>query len=293
MTRIAVVAHAGKTLDGGLPELRRALARARRRRSVLGRGAEEPQGAEAGAPRAEGGRRADLRLGRRRDGAAVRRRRRRAKARIAIIPAGTANLLATNLGIPGRSRARSRSASRGRGGARRRARQRRGLRRHGRRRLRRAHDRRRRRRPEGPPRARRLHLDRREEPPGEAVRREDRRSTAPAGSRARRAASCSATSASCSAASRCSTDARPDDGRLELGVVTADGAVQWLRTLARAAVGSAERSPYARTTEARSVRIKLDRKVLYELDGGDRKKVKSLRVEVEPRRARGLRADAA
>ena len=32
-------------------------------------------------------------------------------------------------------------------------------------------------------------------------------------------------------------DARPDDGQLELGVVTAEGVVQWLRTLARTAAG--------------------------------------------------------
>jgi YegS/Rv2252/BmrU family lipid kinase len=76
-------------------------------------------------------------------------------------------------------------------------------------------------------------------------------------------------------------EARPDDGLLEVGVVTAEGAAQWLRTLARAALGSAHGSPYARTTTAHTVRIKLDRKVPYELDGGDRKKVKSLRVEVE------------
>jgi diacylglycerol kinase (ATP) len=76
-------------------------------------------------------------------------------------------------------------------------------------------------------------------------------------------------------------EARPDDGLLEVGVVTAEGAAQWLRTLARAALGSANGSPYARTTTAHTVRIKLDRKVPYELDGGDRKKVKSLSVEVE------------
>jgi hypothetical protein len=30
------------------------------------------------------------------------------------------------------------------------------------------------------------------------------------------------------------------------------------------------------------VEIKLDRKVPYEIDGGDRKKVRKLRIEVEP-----------
>jgi len=77
-------------------------------------------------------------------------------------------------------------------------------------------------------------------------------------------------------------DARPDDGMLELGVVTAEGLLDWGRMIARAAVGTAARSPFARTTKARSVKVKLNRKVLYELDGGDRKKVKSFKVKIEP-----------
>ena len=77
-------------------------------------------------------------------------------------------------------------------------------------------------------------------------------------------------------------DASPDDGRLELGVVTAEGLLEWGRMIARAAVGAADRSPFAQTTKARSVQVKLNRKVLYELDGGDRKKVKSFKVKVEP-----------
>jgi hypothetical protein len=47
-------------------------------------------------------------------------------------------------------------------------------------------------------------------------------------------------------------------------------------------VGTVSKSPHAFTTKAHSVRIKLDRKVLYEIDGGDRKKTRKLRVEVEP-----------
>lgn len=76
-------------------------------------------------------------------------------------------------------------------------------------------------------------------------------------------------------------DARPDDGMLELGIVTAEGLVEWTRTLARTAVGDPNRSPFVRTTKARSVKVRLDRKVLYELDGGDRSKVRSFKVEVE------------
>jgi diacylglycerol kinase (ATP) len=77
-------------------------------------------------------------------------------------------------------------------------------------------------------------------------------------------------------------DARPDDGKLELGVVTADGLLEWGRMLARTAVGSASKSPFAQTTKARTVKVKLNRKVLYELDGGDRTKVKQFKVKVEP-----------
>jgi YegS/Rv2252/BmrU family lipid kinase len=78
-------------------------------------------------------------------------------------------------------------------------------------------------------------------------------------------------------------DARPDDGRLEIGVVNADGITDWVRTLARTALGHAERSPLVRATSAKRIDVKLDRKVLYEVDGGDRKKVKSFKIKVEPK----------
>ena len=77
-------------------------------------------------------------------------------------------------------------------------------------------------------------------------------------------------------------DARPDDGKLELGVVTADGLLEWTRTIARTAIGSSSASPFVQVTKATSVQVKFDRKILYELDGGDRKEVKKLNVEIEP-----------
>ncbi len=78
-------------------------------------------------------------------------------------------------------------------------------------------------------------------------------------------------------------NARPDDGALELGVVTASGAVEWLRTIARAAIDTASASPYTETTRARRrIRIRLDRKVPYEIDGGDRTKAKRLRIDLLP-----------
>jgi diacylglycerol kinase (ATP) len=77
-------------------------------------------------------------------------------------------------------------------------------------------------------------------------------------------------------------DARADDGKLEVGVVTAEGVLDWSRMITRAVAGSVTQSPFAQTTKARDVKVKLSRKVVYELDGGDRTKVKSFKVKVEP-----------
>jgi diacylglycerol kinase family enzyme len=77
-------------------------------------------------------------------------------------------------------------------------------------------------------------------------------------------------------------DSHPDDGKLDLGVVTAEGLVDWSRVIARAAFDTAGRSRFAQTTTARTVKVKLNRKVRYELDGGDRTKVKAFKVKVQP-----------
>ena len=77
-------------------------------------------------------------------------------------------------------------------------------------------------------------------------------------------------------------NARPDDGLLEVGVTNADGLGQWARTLARTAVGSTAKSPFVQVTKARKIRVELDRKVAYELDGGDRTATKVLKAKIEP-----------
>jgi diacylglycerol kinase (ATP) len=77
-------------------------------------------------------------------------------------------------------------------------------------------------------------------------------------------------------------DAHPDDGLLEIGVGSADGVFQWGRTLARSAASSAKKSRFVHMTKGRSAQVKLSRKVLYELDGGDRAKKRSFRVDVQP-----------
>jgi YegS/Rv2252/BmrU family lipid kinase len=77
-------------------------------------------------------------------------------------------------------------------------------------------------------------------------------------------------------------DAEPDDGLLDLTVITAEGVAQWWGTVGRTIAGSLERSPHCRVTRGRKFKVKLDRKVLYELDGGARTKVKAYRLAVEP-----------
>ena len=76
--------------------------------------------------------------------------------------------------------------------------------------------------------------------------------------------------------------ARPDDGRLEFGVVTAKNPVQWARTSARIARGQAAVSPFVKVTQGKKVRIRFDRKVRYELDGGARPARKKLRIKIRP-----------
>jgi diacylglycerol kinase (ATP) len=77
-------------------------------------------------------------------------------------------------------------------------------------------------------------------------------------------------------------DAQPDDGLLNLGVVTASGAMDWVRTLGRSVIGDAQGSPFVETTTGQAFDIRLDKAVPYEIDGGVRKKTKRLKVKVDP-----------
>jgi len=76
--------------------------------------------------------------------------------------------------------------------------------------------------------------------------------------------------------------ARPDDGLLELGVVTAGSTVEWIRTFAKIILGRAERSPFVQVTRGQKIRVRFDRKLPYELDGGARKAARDLHIKVHP-----------
>ena len=77
-------------------------------------------------------------------------------------------------------------------------------------------------------------------------------------------------------------DARPDDGRLEVAVVTAAGPWQWARVLTRMAVGRSDQSALVNMTNGHRVDVKLNKKTPYELDGGDRPATRRLKIRIEP-----------
>ncbi len=77
-------------------------------------------------------------------------------------------------------------------------------------------------------------------------------------------------------------DAKPDDGWLEVGVATAQGALQWARTLGQMVAGRSDESPFVRTTRAKTVDVRLDPPMTYELDGGARDTVKRLKAKIIP-----------
>jgi diacylglycerol kinase (ATP) len=77
-------------------------------------------------------------------------------------------------------------------------------------------------------------------------------------------------------------NAHPDDGLLELGVSNAEGLGDWARTMAQTVIGTATKSPFVQATKAKKIVVELSRKVPYELDGGERGAVKRIKAKVEP-----------
>jgi YegS/Rv2252/BmrU family lipid kinase len=77
-------------------------------------------------------------------------------------------------------------------------------------------------------------------------------------------------------------DARPDDGWLEIGVTTAKGPIQWARVLGRMSAGRSDESPFVRMTRARKITVRLGTPMTYELDGGAKGVVTQLKAKVVP-----------
>ena len=78
-------------------------------------------------------------------------------------------------------------------------------------------------------------------------------------------------------------NADPADGRLEFGVLQAEKISDWMRMAGRQLTGNLERSPLFTTVSARRVDVRLQRSIAYELDGGARGRAKQFKVRVKPR----------
>ena len=76
--------------------------------------------------------------------------------------------------------------------------------------------------------------------------------------------------------------ARPDDGRLHLTVITPGRPVEWVRLLARLVTGRFEASPFTHATTGRVVDTRFADEARYDIDGGVRPATTRLRVEVDP-----------
>ncbi|MFA5774532.1 MAG: YegS/Rv2252/BmrU family lipid kinase [Ilumatobacteraceae bacterium] len=76
--------------------------------------------------------------------------------------------------------------------------------------------------------------------------------------------------------------ARPDDGVMEIGVVTAKGFIDWLQVLIRIVTRRAKKSETLATTHGHKISVRFGRAMTYQLDGGTRKKSKKLKVRIVP-----------
>jgi YegS/Rv2252/BmrU family lipid kinase len=77
-------------------------------------------------------------------------------------------------------------------------------------------------------------------------------------------------------------DASPVDGRLNVGVVAARSASEWLRLMASATVRRAAASSLTEMATASELTISFDRTLPWEVDGGDRKRTATYEVRCVP-----------
>lgn len=77
-------------------------------------------------------------------------------------------------------------------------------------------------------------------------------------------------------------DASPTDGRLDVGVIVARRAPDWVRLFGSVVTHRVESSPFAKVTRAEKVRIQLDRTLPWEADGGDRERTDHFEIRCIP-----------
>jgi YegS/Rv2252/BmrU family lipid kinase len=78
--------------------------------------------------------------------------------------------------------------------------------------------------------------------------------------------------------------ARFDDGLLDIGVVTAERRRDWLRVGVRAIAGRIDASPLVHVTQGSAASVRLDRTMPWQLDGGAQSRADEFEVSVLPGR---------
>ncbi len=76
--------------------------------------------------------------------------------------------------------------------------------------------------------------------------------------------------------------ARPDDALLEMGIITAKTRLQWVRTLISLLFGRGQAAHFVETARGTSMKIRFSRDMPYEVDGGVRPETDRLRIKVRP-----------
>lgn len=76
--------------------------------------------------------------------------------------------------------------------------------------------------------------------------------------------------------------ARPDDALLEIGIITARTRLQWVRTLVSLLMGRTDASHFVESARGTAMKIRFSRDMPYELDGGVRPETDRLRIKVRP-----------
>ena len=78
-------------------------------------------------------------------------------------------------------------------------------------------------------------------------------------------------------------EASPTDGRLDIAVIKARTRWEWARVVTSTLLGRARRSPLAEVATAEKATITLDRTLPWEVDGGDRERTDRYEVRCVPR----------
>lgn len=77
-------------------------------------------------------------------------------------------------------------------------------------------------------------------------------------------------------------EASPTDGRLDVGVLTAESVIDWARIAGSTLTSGASSSPFVENTSGRTVEVRLEEEWPYELDGDVRSETRDLRFSIEP-----------